>query len=62
MENYEKSEVALEKNISEIRCLLILSFCPQYGETIAAGGIASLALTTTTCFTDVIAGSIDLGR
>jgi len=40
------------------QCLLILGFCPQYGETIAAGGIANTALTTTTCFTDVIAGSI----
>lgn len=40
------------------QCLLILGFCPQYGETIAEGGIANTALTTTTCFTDVIAGLI----
>lgn len=40
------------------QCLLILGFCPQYGETIAARGIANTALMTTACFTDVIAGSI----
>jgi hypothetical protein len=40
------------------QCLLILGFCPQYGEIIAEGGIANTALTTTTCFSDVFASSI----
>ena len=40
------------------QCLLVLGFCPQYAEPIAAGGITNNALTTTTCFSDLIAGSI----
>ena len=39
--------------------LLLLGFCPQYGETILADGMASVAAAVpTTCFTDVLAGSV----
>lgn len=40
------------------QCLLLLGFCPQYGETVPAGGVANAAVTPATCFTDVLAGSI----